>query len=619
MKRDIDLEDILTDRFQENDLLEVPLSDGVFRTFIFTVVVVIGFVIFRIWDISILNHSFYKSRASANMSFMEVKRPARGLILDRNGEPILENESAIAAYLIPHDLPTAIDERDQVLKRISAILGINEAELKAKIRDKDWAFSEKLEIASNLGYEEIAAAESEVIPGLSVESVFRRRSKPTGVFSHIVGFTGLVDDNDLAENENLFIDDEVGKAGLEAQYDAYLRGRNGREIILRDAKGDVKEKTEVTLAEPGKNVETFIDRDFQEYFYGRLIAALRDLGRDVGVGLALDPRNGEVLALFSIPGFDVGNVSASLAKPNEPFFNRAISGLYNPGSTIKPLVAAAALAENVIGPKNEIYSAGYIEVPNPYNPENPSRFLDWKAHGYVNLRSALARSSNVYFYEVGGGFGNQIGLGIEKLRQWWHKFKLDEKTGIDLPGEKAGFLPSPAWKEKRFGDPWRIGDTYNVSIGQGDLLMTPIELLNYIASIANGGKFYQPRVMKRIVAEDGSEIIKSEPTVIGDLSAELGLEFQEVREGMEDAVRQPYGTAYLLADLPFAAAAKTGTAQIQNNEKVNAFFVGYAPADDPEIAILVLVENAREGSLNTVPVAKDALMWYYENRIKKQK
>jgi len=325
------------------------------------------------------------------------------------------------------------------------------------------------------------------------------------------------------------------------------------------------------------------------------------------------------LALFSIPSFDTGQIHRFLKLENQPLFNRAIGGLYNPGSTIKPLVATAALVEKIINPQEQIYSAGFIEIPNPYFPNLPSRFLDWKPHGWVDLYSALARSSNIYFYEVGGGFpGQRIGLGIEKLKQWWQKFRLAEKSGIDLIGEERGVLPDPQWMQKVKNRRWLLGDTYNVSIGQGDLLITPIELLNYISAIANGGKFYKPRIAKAVLDENGKILFQNESQILGDLSSIIDGAVNEVKKGMEDAVNKPYGTANLLADLPFKIAAKTGSAQTDNNTKVNAFFVGYAPADNPQIAILILIENAREGSLNTIPVAKDVLAWYYKNRLVNQ-
>ncbi|MBI3114350.1 MAG: hypothetical protein HYZ07_00130, partial [Candidatus Harrisonbacteria bacterium] len=301
-----------------------------------------------------------------------------------------------------------------------------------------------------------------------------------------------------------------------------------------------------------------------------------------------------------------------LTSPEKPLFNRAIAGAYSPGSTIKPLVGVAALKEGVIDPKREIFSPGYLDIPNPFDPSKPTRYKDWRAHGSVNLASAIAVSSDVYFYEVGGGLpagqagasGGIKGLGINRLREWWQKFNLGSLTGIDLPGEVDGFLPSIEWKEKRDKRPWLVGDTYNVSIGQGDLLLTPLQLLVYMNAIATDGKLLQP-----VVVADGAP-----PKVVGDLSG-LAREFEEVEKGMRQAVTAPNATIYALHDLPFTVAAKTGSAQVYNNRKVNAFFVGYAPVEDPKLIVLVLVEDAKEGSLNAIPVGGDVLKWYYERRV----
>jgi len=422
----------------------------------------------------------------------------------------------------------------------------------------------------------------------------------------------LVNSQDLRENEELVLNDLIGRAGLEAFYDDRLRGKNGAIALYRNAKGEVEATTRVKEPIAGNRLETTLDADFQRYFYQRMIQALVSLGRTSGAGIAINPKNGEVLALVSLPSFDANNIAPSLNNPNRPLFNRAVSGLYSPGSTIKPIHAVAALNEKIIAPDRQIFSAGYIEVPNPYRPDQPSRFLDWKAHGWVNLYQAIARSSNIYFYAVGGGLEPNVspnhdflkGLGIERLIAYWKRFGLDQKTGIDLPGEASGFLPNPTEKEKRTGARWLIGDTYNVSIGQGDLTITPIRLLSAIAAIANNGRAFAPHLAKE----------RKGPILI-DVS-DLGDALTEVRKGMEETVNQPYGTAHLLNDLPLKVAGKTGSAQIAGNTKVNALFVGYAPASNPEIAVLILIEDAKEGSLNTVPIARDVFRWYYENRLK---
>ena len=341
------------------------------------------------------------------------------------------------------------------------------------------------------------------------------------------------------------------------------------------------------------------------------------------MGIALNPKTGEVLSLISLPSFD-NNIFGEAGKNQEriklinsglkPMFNRAVSGVYTPGSVIKPVVAVAGLKEGVIDTGTKVFSAGFIEIPNPYNPDQPSRFLDWKAHGWVDVYSALARSSNIFFYAVGGGFGDIKGLGIDRLNQYWREFGLGKKTGIDLGAESAGFLPNPDLKEKKSGDIWRIGDTYNVTIGQGDLMVTPLQILSQIASMANGGKFFKPYLLEKIEDTYGKTLMETRPSVLLDNSS-LEDYFKEVRKGMEDAVSKPYGTANMLSVLPIKAAGKTGSSQVSNNTKTNAFFIGYMPADDPQIAVLVLIEDAKEGSLNAVPVGKDALEWYYYNRL----
>lgn len=619
MKKEIlNLEDILTDRAVEDDFIEVPLADRVFKIFLLGFVGFVIIVFGQMFNLGFFGYGLYKERALANVSDTKITPVPRGVIIDRFGEPLVKNEPAFDAFLIPRFLPQSAVERSRLLNKISEVLGIDSVELNRKIYEKNWSLSDRLLVANNIAHDQLIDLSTINLPGLQLEPSFKRVHQPPLKFSHLLGSVGLVGEDDLKNNKLFTIDDEIGRTGLDGYYDAYLRGNNGKEVFFRNALGKIEDTRIVQLAEPGLNLGTFIDRKFQEYFYDRLEAALGSLGLSGGVGIALNPQNGEILALFSIPAFDSNQIAKFLNDPQKPIFNRALTGLYNPGSTIKPLVAVAALAEGIVNPKKEIYSAGFIEVPNPYRSGESSRFLDWRAHGWVNLYSAIAKSSNVYFYEVGGGFKDQKGLGISKLKEWWQKFGLDQKTKIDLTGENAGFLPDASWKEKTTKQPWRLGDTYNVSIGQGDLTITPIGLLNYISAIANGGKFYQPRIMNFIQDENDQIVQRSKSILLKDRSSEFSSVIREVQRAMRDTVSQSYGTAYLLHGLPMSVAAKTGSAQIENNTKLNAFFVGYAPFEDPQIAILVLVENAREGSLNTLPVARDVLLWYYENRLKKR-
>ena len=617
-KKRVSLEDVLADKALEEDLLEIPLGEVVFRWVLVVAGLVTLILIFQFGYISIVDGEFYENRAFANMSEIRMRYAPRGIIADRFGEPLVYNEPTTRVSLSPVDFPRDPDERIEILQRVGGVLDVSAEEMNEKISERDWGQSDRVLLAQDITHDQVIELSTEEFPGIFIEQAFKRVQAEPYVFSHILGYTGLVNKGDLDENPDLTFDDEIGRDGIEAFYDALLRGKNGKEIFFRNSYGKVEERKFEEQPESGKMLETYIDKEFQEFVYRELRNTLRELGRDIGLVVAMNPQNGEVLSLVNVPSFYANDIASFLNSQNKPLFNRTVRGLYNPGSTIKPLVALGALSEGLISPDRQIYSKGYIEIPNPYFPEKPSRFLDWKPQGWVDVKSALARSSNVYFYEVGGGFENQKGLGIEGLRKWWKNFLLDQKTGIDLAHEEEGFLPSPEWKEDVKDDEWRVGDTYNVSIGQGDFLITPISLLNYINAVANGGTLYAPRILKSSYNEGGAAE-ENGPSVLTELGDMIRQALPYVQEGMRDAVRKEYGTARLLNNLPFDSAAKTGTAQIANNTRTNAFFVGYAPYENPEIAILVLIENAREGSLNTIPLARDILHWYYENRLSKER
>lgn len=615
----LDLEDVLQDQKTEEDFLEILLSERVFRVVLLILIPLFLGLVAQLVSLNVVQGPFFRARAEANMTDVRIQAAPRGIVVDRFGKPLVHNEPSTKVFLSPRDFPEDPEERLRIVKQVSTALRMDSAELVKKIEQKDWDISDRLLVTDGATHDELVTLSALNLKGVDIEPSFTRVQEVPYAFSHVLGYTGLVNAKDLERDPTLTIDDEIGRAGLESYYDSYLRGVNGEELFYRNAQGKLEEKKAARAPVPGGMLETYIDRDLQTYMYDRLKQGLADLGRNAGAAIAMNPQNGEVLGLVSVPGFDASDVAASLDAPYTPFFNRAISGLYNPGSTIKPLDALAALTEGVIDNKKEIFSKGYIELPNPYDPARPSRFVDWRPNGWINVRTALAKSSNIYFYEVIGGFEDQKGLGIETLKEWWRKFRLDQPTGIDLPGEQKGFLPDPAWKEAAKGQPWRVGDTYNVAIGQGDILVTPIGLLNYISAVANGGILYKPRIVKDIKDENGA-VVKSmtDPQVNADLTSLIGPALPDVQEGMREVVSEPFGTAHSLSLLPFQAAAKTGTAQIDNNTRTNAFFVGYAPFKTPQIALMVLVENAKEGSMNTIPIAKDILLWYYEHRLKRQ-
>ncbi len=615
-KEELDLEDAIFDSFaKDHDHLEVPLPRQAFFLITGLVIAVALTALAQIVFLSAIRGGWYADRASANVNEEVIVPAYRGIISDRFGEPLVKNTPSFSVFLNLADLLKKGEANDlaSTLEELADILDLDPNELKERVRNFDLEKSNILIIARGADPNDIIKLRSLDLEGVSVKEDFVREYPSGPVFAHVLGYSGPV------------------KAGLELVYDHQLNGRDGLNIVFEDARSNFIDKKIVSVPEPGAELRTTLDAGLQRYFYQRFSAGLRALGRDSGVGIAINPQNGEVLALVSFPSFDNNLFAVNrfreekariLTSSSKPLFNRAISGLYTPGSVIKPLVALAALREKIVTSNISVFSKGFIEVPNPYNPDQPSRFVDWKPHGWVDLHSALARSSNIYFYAIGGGLprseyellsgqDNLTGLGIKKLRKYWENFLLGQKTGIDLPAENSGFLPDPEEKEKRTGQIWRVGDTYNVSIGQGDLLVTPLQLLNFISSVANGGKIYRPHLVSN------NSITQLPNSLLLDYSDWL-TELREVQKGLQDAVAQWYGTANLLSALPIKAAGKTGSAQIQNNAKINAFFVGYEPAENPEIAILVLVENAREGSLNAVPIAKDVLEWYYYNRLEQQ-
>lgn len=613
--KDIAFEESLSEDWTKDlDVVEVPLGNKPL-SYLGVAILLVGLIIVsRIIYLSLFNGSFYSARADANLIQRERIPAPRGLITDRNGVVLAENKAAFTAVLDVKEFLKRKETQEEIIKALEESLHIDRDALWNSIKGANESeFLAPIIVSEDMSQSEIIELNSRNIPAVSVENNFERQYKKGPIFSSVIGYAGRVNSSDLKNNPKLGGEDFIGRAGVEGFYDAELRGEPGIISVVKNARGAVLGPGEKRDPHIGKSLKLTIDSGLQEYLYNRLREGLALLGRKIGIGLAINPQNGEVLALVNIPAFDNNilggpghNVEKAeiLTSPNKPLFNRIVSGLYNPGSTIKPLVGVAALTEGIIDSTRKIFSPGYLDIPNPYNPDAPTRYMDWRHQGYVDLAAALAQSSNVYFYTVGGGAGDIKGLGAARLHDWWQKFNLGVETGIDLPGEAAGFLPTPAWKEAKTKTSWLLGDTYNVSIGQGDLLLTPLQLLSYISAIGNGGTIYRPFV----------NMDQNQPKAAVDVSY-LGDAIKEVRKGMRETITSPLGTIRGLVDLPFAVEAKTGTAQIHNNEQANAIFVGYAPVPNPRITLLILVENSKEGSLNTIPIAKDVLNWYYMNRI----
>lgn len=632
---DLAFEDAISEDWSKDlELVEVPLEQRGGRNVILVIALIACVIFGRLIFLSAVKGGAYRARAEANVNHVDHILAPRGLILDRNGVTLAENRSVFRASLNVREFLKRPEFQEETLQAIRDNFGISREEVQNRIAEESQSeSSEPLVLGEDLSQSQVIALKALALPTLTVEDAYRRHYPDPVSFSSLLGYVSLPNAKDLEARPSLSSQDLVGKWGVEAKYDDSLQGTPGAYVKAEDAHGRVLSEEQKSAPKIGAPLKLTIDGDFQKYFAARMQQGLDFLGRTTGAGIAINPQNGEVLALMSFPSYDNEVLSspghndekrAILNSPLQPLFDRAIGGSYSPGSTIKPLDSVALLKERIIDPNKTIFSPGYLDVKNPYDPANPTRYLDWRFQGNVNLYSAIAQSSDVYYYETVGGYKDvDEGLGITRLKQWWQKFGLGSLTGVDLQGEAKGLLPDPDWKKKHGQGDWRLGDTFNVAIGQGDFQITPIQLANYIASLANGGRLYQPLV----------NMDNPHPAMIADLTG-LAPEIKEVQKGMRLAVTSSMGTAYTLHDLPFPVAAKTGSAQIQNNTKENAFFVGYIPAlskasdgkivqagsdsanSGSEIAILILIEHAKEGSLNAVPIAKDIFNWYYDNRLK---
>lgn len=600
------------------DYIELPLHREVFVGVAAASMLIGGIILGRIAFLGITKADFYVHRAIANVDKETSIPAARGAIVDRNGTSLVKNRTSFSVFLnVRAWLKKTVDERERATKTIATLVTPQLTDETMRLLFGADALESQNNITLGRDVDEKSARALQGLedPAIIVREDYRREYVDGRTLSHVIGYTG-VDDADRSI---------VGRSGLEAYYNRELTGKEGTMVEARDARGNTLGTRIKEDAFPGGTLVTTIDKELQTIVYDRMRAGLLALDREAGVAIVLKPSTGEVLAMVNFPSFDNNAFTSPgksdertrlLTSPRKPLFNRAIAGAYSPGSTIKPMMALAALHEGVVKPTDQFFSSGVLELPNPYDPERPSRFLDWRAHGWVDVHSALARSSNVYFYIVGGGWKDLPGLGIARIKAYWDRFRFGEETGIDLPGEKSGMLLSQEEWEKRFKRNWRVGNTYNTSIGQGDMLATPLRLVAFIGAIGNNGIMQEPHIVSEIVSAKGEHNNVHFPKNVVDFS-DLESELREVKQGMRDAVEKTYGTAHALNDLPITVSGKTGSAQIANNAKTNAFFLGYAPSDDPEIAILVLIEDAKEGSLNTIPIAKDIFAWYAEHRLQK--
>lgn len=575
----------------------------------------------RVFYLTIIKGQYYSESAKGNSVRLVPIIAARGQIFDKNEKVLAKNIPNKSITISSEDLPEDDSEREKVAKLLSQKTSLEYDNILEKIKLSEET-GKIIMLSENVSNEDalIVLGLTQELPGISVQNTALREYIDGEFFSHIIGYEGLIQKDELKSHEGYRLTDHIGKTGIEAYYEKYLKGEHGSKQTIVNSREEVVRELSNIPARKGSNIYLNIDSELQKILTISLQNQLERAETNRAAAVAINPKNGAVLAMVSLPSYD-NNLFAQGISPSDysalinedkPLFNRTVSGAYAPGSTVKPVEALALLEENVVSPDYQIESRGGIKVGNSY-------FGDWKAHGFTDMRRAIAVSSDVYFYTTCGGHDNYpdiVGLGIEKMKEYMQKFGYANKTGIDLPNEVAGVYPDKQWKEEHIGEKWYLGDTYNSSIGQGYITATPLQVINAISIIANGGTLYKPRLVSKVVDVYGNET-EFKPEILED---NLGTksEIRVIQEGMRQTVTE--GTATMLRDLPVEVAGKTGTAQYNiQKSRVHSWFVSYAPYDDPEIALVVMVENqTEEVSSSTVPVAYDVYKWYFGDEEKNE-
>ncbi len=451
-------------------------------------------------------------------------------------------------------------------------------------------------------------------PAPENEFALRSYATSSGV-AHVVGYVKYP----VKDSAGIFFRKNfLGEDGVENIFNEKLSGENGVKIVETDALGRKQSESVARLPVDGENISLSLDARLSDAFYTAMRNTSEERGFTGGSAVMMDVVSGEVIVMANFPEYDSnlvteGKKEVVVGYQNDartPFLNRAVAGLYTPGSIIKPIVALGALQEKIISPSKEILSTGSISIQNPYFPDKSTVFNDWKAHGWVDMRKALAVSSDVYFYEIGGGYEDQLGLGVARIEKYLRMFGLGSATGFALPHEKDGLIPNPVWKESAFdGDPWRVGDTYNISIGQYGMQITPLQAASFTAALANGGKVLTPTLLA--MTNKTSEANKtSEKNVQTPQNIPIDAEnFEIVREGMRRAVTE--GTASGLNVDFVEVAGKTGTAELGSRKQfVNSWSVGFFPYQNPRYAFAVVMEKGpHTNTIGATYVVRTTLDW----------
>jgi penicillin-binding protein 2 len=442
----------------------------------------------------------------------------------------------------------------------------------------------------------------------TTKEVPERAYTSTPGFSHLLGYVSYP----KKDSSGIFWQEEyIGKDGIEKQYQSLLQGVPGERVVAVNARGEVEAENVTVDPTHGENITLTVDGRVQAKLYERIHTLAVDYGYTSGAGIIMDVRTGEILAIASYPEYsnnlitnaktqdEKSQVSRDLLDSRHKFLNRAVGGLFTPGSTVKPFMAIAALMEGVITPEKQILSTGALVIKNKYGGPD-TVFKDWKAHGWTDMRKALAVSSDEYFYQVGGGYMDQPGLGIDRINKYFNLFGFGTPTGVDLPGEEYGTIPSQEWKKKIFGEDWLVGNTYHTSIGQYGFQITPLELIRGISMIANGGTLVTPHVLAGALTEKIELPVKEKDLTV-------------IREGMRQGVLS--GTGGVLNIPGVHIASKSGTAELGVKKNlINSWITGFFPYENPKYAFVVIMEKGKVTNLHgAVFAARETIEWMRDN------
>ncbi len=600
---------------------EFPQSRIKLLIFIFFLILVLLFL--KIFDLGFLNYSENKNKALANASRIYPIKPFRGLIYDIHSRPLAWNSPSFDILIDPQNF------NKEDINNILNIIAENDEKLKHQLKEKiskiNFKSSENQLLITSTEVEKIFELKNKLINfnGWHIELNPRRTYHKSSGLSHILGYLGKnsKEEKNISKT-NFYFNEPVGKTGLELTYDQDLKGLTGKKKNEVDALSNFKKETILLEPKDGHSLILNINLDYQTHLYNLLKISMER--SDVfGLAAILTDLKGRIISMVSLPEYD-NNLFIDLINPtvesknnskkiittlndsNNPLFNRAISGEYFPGSTIKPLIAAAALEEKIINNNTIINSSENIEIISHYDKNKIYRFKDWRPHGPINLNKALAFSSNIFFYTIGGGNKdkNFKGLGVDSIESYLKSFNLGKSLNIDLPNEKTGFVPSASWKEKTFKEKWFIGDTYNLSTGEAYLLATPLQMTMAITAIINGGKIYRPYLVSKIIDNNNNTVKIFEPKIISELPIKHE-NLKLIKEGMKSAAQ--YGTANVLSNLAKAVGAKTGTAQLGQIKR--SWTIAFAPYDNPELVLTILIEGGTGGGSTVAPIIKDFFEW----------